>query len=107
MFSNAVLEMLSQQRLPSPGHVRRMEKDRLLKDLFYSQLDLCKRQQSLPHLRYNNSCKMTRTQQTLILAHEDGRCDHSTTPILEAFHKEIKEADVQRGQLEREEKNAW
>ena len=71
MFSNAVLAMLSQQPLPSPGHVRRMEKDRLLKDLFYSQLDLCKRQQSLPHLRYNNSCKMTRTQQTLILAHED------------------------------------
>lgn len=54
MFSNAVLAMLSQQRLPSPGHVRRMEKERLLKDLFYGQLELCKRQQSLPQLLQND-----------------------------------------------------
>ena len=48
--------MLSQRRLGWLGHVQRMEKGRLPKDLLYGNLELGKRQQGHPYLRYKDSC---------------------------------------------------
>ena len=47
--------MLSQRHLGWPGHVRRMEKGRLPENLLYGKLELGKRQQGHPYLRYKDS----------------------------------------------------
>ena len=53
--SYTIIAMLSLRWLE---HVRRMEKCRLPKDLLYGQLELGKRQQVRPHLKYKDSCIM-------------------------------------------------
>ena len=49
--------MLSQRHLRWLGHVERMEKGRLPKDLLYGQLELGKRQEGHPRRWYKDSRK--------------------------------------------------
>ena len=52
-----IFAMLSERRLRWLGHVHRMEKGRIPKDLLYGQLEHGSRPRGRPHLRFRDSCK--------------------------------------------------
>ncbi|XP_019622342.1 PREDICTED: PHD finger protein 12-like [Branchiostoma belcheri] len=55
--SRTLFAMISERRLRWLGHVRRMGKGRIPKDLLYGQLESGSRPVGRPHLRYRDVCK--------------------------------------------------
>lgn len=55
--STTIFAMLSERRLRWLGHVRRMDKGRIPKDLLYGQLEQGTRPTGRPQLRYRDVCK--------------------------------------------------
>ena len=55
--SRTMYAMLSERRLRWLGHVSRMEKGRIPKDLLYGQLECDARSVGRPKLRFKDSCK--------------------------------------------------
>ncbi|KAI8477889.1 hypothetical protein Bbelb_443750 [Branchiostoma belcheri] len=55
--SRTMYAILSERRLRWLGHVRRMDQDRIPKDLLYGQLERGTRKKGRPHLRYKDVCK--------------------------------------------------
>ncbi|CAH1247554.1 SSTR2 [Branchiostoma lanceolatum] len=55
--SRSMYAILSERRLRWLGHVRRMDRDRIPKDLLYGQLECGTRKKGRPHLRYKDACK--------------------------------------------------
>ena len=87
--------MLSERRLRWLGHVRRMDKGRIPKDLLYGQLEQGSRPTGRPHLRYRDACKRDlRSAQINIESWEDTASNRSSW-------RHVVKAGVRRAEAER------
>jgi len=100
--STTIFAMLSERRLRWLGHVRRMDKGRIPKDLLYGQLEQGSRPTGRPHLRYRDACKRDlRSAHIDIESWEDTASDRKSWR--HAVKSGIRQAEADRSQL-REQK---
>ncbi|PIK34998.1 hypothetical protein BSL78_28183 [Apostichopus japonicus] len=95
--STSIYAMLSERRLRWLGHVSRMDKGRIPKDLLYGQLECGTRSTGRPQLRFKESCK-----RDLLSAHMDINTWEDIVVDRPSWRHEVKQG-IDRAEQDRRE----